>query len=629
MTSPTFGLEFIKVNDQPQPVVGANMDVIGLVGPCSTADVDRFPLNTPVLVYSNDTTLGRDLGSDGYLRDAIEAINTQLADFEVAAQIVIVRTPYGTSGDSALRLQQTIARIMGQSTVGSGIWALLKAPNTLFCTPRIIVCPGYTGQMATSLDTIDIDDIGIGYIPGQEYTITFEPGNAETNGANLVLPTAHAIADSQGYIRQTDIFIDSYGAWMTDEPIATLPAHDGDPITALQASGSIIFSQQPGVGATITLNGSAVSFVSSGASGLQVNIGVNLAATIDNLVTVLNESSDTEVSKCTYATFGGTVTITDDTAGVAGNDYTLATTVAGASVSNTTLTGGRDADASQTATLTTTIALGANPVVAELTPVLNQLIAHAIVESAGTSQVNDEQWRSTMNSQRLIPLSGGIKVIDPDSGAVIVRPLAPRVAGILVARDHSTGYPFHSAANQPIQGVVAPARTIGFSLTDGATEGQVLLAANLGIVVRGLVGVETAISSGGFIFIGTDNAGDDELWRMYNVTRGRDYIHLSLMPALRTYLGRTNITKHTVISILTTISDFLGTLKARENIIDFRVKFDGSLNTADQIRLGRLTVGFQAEEPPVLKRITTMSARYRPAIDAMVSQLEQQLNVAA
>jgi phage tail sheath protein FI len=111
-----------------------------------------------------------------------------------------------------------------------------------------------------------------------------------------------------------------------------------------------------------------------------------------------------------------------------------------------------------------------------------------------------------------------------------------------------------------------------------------------------------------------------------NVMRGRDFIHLSLMPALRTYLGRANITRQTVKAVLATIGGFLSSLQALEQILGYQVNFRGALNSAAEIRLGHLTVGFAAEEAPVLKRITTMSARYRPAIDQMVSQLEQELN---
>jgi len=629
MTAPKFGLQFIIVDDQPQPVIGANMDVIGIVGPCSTASNSRFPYDTPVLAYSNDSTLFNDLGPDGYLLDAIDGINDQLADFEIAAQLVIVRTRYGTDANANIKLAQTIANIMGNSVASTGVHALLRAPNLLFCTPRLIVCPGYTGQQANSLDTLTTNIDGVGYTPGQTYQVTFAQGAGETNGAYLIMPVAHAVADVNGNITDTEMFIDSYGAYFNVAPTATLPAPDGPPVTALAASGSITFSSNPGVGATITLNATVWTFVSGAPVGNQTQLGANLSATLTSLVTNLNASADVQVSKCTYSISQGTLLIVDDTAGSVGNNFTLAATVTGASLSGTHLSGGRDAVASTQATLQTALSVGANPVCVELPGVLDQLIGYAFVESAGTSQISDELWRNTMNSRRIVPLSGGCRVIDQASGLVVSRPLAPRMVGMQVARDHEIGAPGHSIANRPIQGIVAPGRTIVFSLTDGACEGQQLLGANIGITVRGNVGVETAISSGGFIGIVLDNAGDDTLWQMYSVCRMRDFIHLSLMPALRTYLGRTNITKQTIINVLSTIGDFLGNAKAREWIIDYRMNFKGNLNSASEIRLGHLTVGFQAEEPPITERITTMSARYKPAIDHMVQQLEQQLNIAA
>ena len=634
MARPTFGLEFFRVNDQPQPVVGANLDVIGIVGPCNTADEQTFPLNTPVLIYSNDTATLAKLGDgsgyfDGYIADALNGINAQLADFQIAAQVVIVRTEYGQHADANIKLQQTIANIMGQSVMGNGIWALLKAPSMLYCTPRIILCPGYTGQMANSLDTLRTNVVGRGYIPGAEYTVTFTQGAGETNGANLVLPRAHAVANYLGEIHDLEIFIDEFGAWMTVAPFAVLPDADGDPITAEAASGQILFSREPGIGSTINFNGTIVTFI-SGANDiptLKVHIAGDLEGTLVNLLTVLQGSADTEINDNTYEIIAGTLLINQIATGVAGNAFTINTTVTGASISGSHLTGGRDAQAPVNCTLIATIALGANPICSMLPGVLDGLIGHAIVESAGTGEVADKNWRTTLNHPRLIGISGGVKILDPISGDVVVKPLAPRVAGLMVAVDFSTGYPFHSCANRAVQGIVGPARTIPFSLTDGATEGQQLLAANIGIVARGLIGVETAISSGGFVFIGTDNMGDDTLWQMYNVYRGRDYIHLSLMPALRTYLGRQNITRQTIKNVLTTINSFLGTLLAQEQILGKQVTFKGSLNSAEEIRLGRITVGFACEEAPVLKRITTMSARYRPAIDQMVQSLEQELNL--
>lgn len=630
MTDVNFGLQFRQQNDQPVPVLGANMDVIGIIGPCSSADTSLFPLNEPVLIFSNDVAKLLKLGNDGYVADAVKGIADQLADFQIATQIVYVRTAYGTDSDANVKLQQTIANMMGSPTSGSGVWAFAKAPHTLHCTPRLICAPGYTGQMANSLDVLDITTVGTGYIPGQDYALTFVAGGSETNGANLVLPAGYATANVDGEIHDEDVTITSFGAWMTAAPTATVAVPDGPAITGLPASGSIIFNRVPGVGSTITLNGVVVSFVASGATGLQVNIAANdLATTLASLVTLLNATANSTIAQNTYTGVGGTLTIVQDANGVAGNGYTLATTVTGASLSGPHLTGGRDAASSTRALMTVTIALGANPVCAELTGVLDGLLGHAVVESSGVSYVGDLNWRSTMNSKRLIAVSGGVKVQDPISGAIVVRPFAPRVVGAIVARDFQTGAPTHSAANTPIQGIVGPARSISFSLTDGATEGQQLLAANLGIIARGEVGIETAISSGGFVFIGTDNCSDDPLWQFYNVSRGRDYIHLSMMPSLRTYLGRANIDAQTINNIIMTERDFINRLIALGHILGGKVTFNGALNSASEIRLGHLVVSFAAEEPPVLKRITNISARYRPAIDQMVALLQQQLNVSA
>jgi phage tail sheath protein FI len=737
------------VDDQAFPVLGANLDVVGIVGPFTPTDVDgegnsdAFPFDTPVLVFSNDTVAIGKLGTAGFVMDAVNGINDQLSDYQVAAQLVIVRTRYGTSETESIQLQQTIAAVMGSSTTGTGLWALLKAPSLLFCTPRLILAPGYTGQMANSLDSFDVGTPGIGYTPGQTYTITFSNGPDETNGAQLVLPAGHAIAASDGTIGQDQIVIDSHGAWMTDEPNAVLPVPDVESIDAAYAEGALIFSAQPGVGSTITmknsvlefvtspaagavpsaahlaggdtgvsatgnilfhynpapgdtitLGGVAVTFVASGAAGLQVNIGISLAATMDALKTMLNASGDSvidtvtydvtgtphdtltlsvdatgaggnsfallvnvttleillganlsatlanlmtylstsrnaDVALCTYVLHAGTVSIVYKTTGSAGNSFTLGTTVFGLSLSGNSLSGGHAAGTPTRALMTTVIAMGANPVCAALTPVLDALMGHAVVESSGVSAVDDELWRDTLSSPRLIALSGGVKIVDPVSGDVIVMPYAPRQVGLMIAEDYSTGFPFHSAANRAVQGIVGPGRTISFSLTDGACEGQMLLSNNIGIIARGLIGVETAIAAGGFVSIATDTLASDPLWQFYNVTRGRDFIELSLMPALRTYLGRSNITAQTVTNILSTISGFLSNLKALQQIIDFRVNFLGALNSAAEIRKGHLTVGFQAEEPPVLRMITTMSARYAPAIDAMVAQLESQLNLTA
>jgi len=266
----------------------------------------------------------------------------------------------------------------------------------------------------------------------------------------------------------------------------------------------------------------------------------------------------------------------------------------------------------------------ANPVCAALPAICEKLLAHAVVDGPATTEQDAIDWRETIASQRLIPVDPAVKVFD--GGVSVVQPLSPAVIGIGVRRDHEKqGRPFHSWANQPVQGFVGPSRPINFSLTDGATEAQRLLAANIGVLLRGEMGVESAIGQGGFIFVGTDNAGEDDLWRFYNVTRGRDFIHLMLLRTLRFYLGRFNITGQTIQAILNTMETGLRNLKADGDILGFEMKFTRDQNTPEELRQGRFTVSFAAEEAPVLRYLGIQSARYRPALDALLDDLLAQV----
>jgi phage tail sheath protein FI len=267
----------------------------------------------------------------------------------------------------------------------------------------------------------------------------------------------------------------------------------------------------------------------------------------------------------------------------------------------------------------------ANAVCAALPAICDKLLAHAVVDGPATTEQAAIAWRETLSSHRLIPVDPAVKVLAGTTEAVV--PMSPAVIGIAVRRDHEKqGRPFHSWANQPVRGIVGPSRPINFSLTDGATEGQRLLASNVGVLLRGEMGVETAIASGGFVFVGTDNAGEDDLWRFYNVTRGRDYIHLMFLRTLRFYLGRFNITGQTVQAVVNTMSFALRDLKADGDILGYEVKFTRDQNSPEQLRLGKFTINFAAEEAPVLRYLGIQSARYRPALDALLDDLLAQVD---
>ena len=167
--------------------------------------------------------------------------------------------------------------------------------------------------------------------------------------------------------------LDKYGLWTNVSIVtrgriavragANVSAYDGlfyDATTGLltnsasgaSASGSIAFTGQPGDGQTVTIQGTTVTFKASGATGAQVNLGPTLGDTLVALAAYLNGSADVNLVLMTYQAYppspGGsgqgsganTLNVGVKAVGTAGNAYTLATNVPGATVSGATLSGG-------------------------------------------------------------------------------------------------------------------------------------------------------------------------------------------------------------------------------------------------------------------------------------------------
>lgn len=262
----------------------------------------------------------------------------------------------------------------------------------------------------------------------------------------------------------------------------------------------------------------------------------------------------------------------------------------------------------------------ANAVVAGLPTLLDRLLAVAVVDGPLSGTAEAFAWRATIQSKRIIPINSGVKIMDAE-GDVVSVPASPGVIGIAVRRDHEhQGRPFHSWANQPMHGIVGVSHPIDFSILDGSTEGQQLLEKNIGIIVRG-ESTDGALADGGFVYVGTDTCSEDTLWRFYNQVRGRDYIHLMFIKTLRFFLGRRNIDRGTIEDILATMKGGLRDIQATGDLLGFRVGFTRATNSPEQLRLGRFTVSFQAEEPPVLRYLGVQSARYRPALDHLLDDL--------
>lgn len=117
----------------------------------------------------------------------------------------------------------------------------------------------------------------------------------------------------------------------------------GDPVSGdVAATGYIDFTAQPDPGDTLTINGTVFTFVAGAPAGDQIQIQGTVIQTVDDAVTQLNNSTDNNVDDATYNRPTGTqrLLITHDTAGAAGNAFTLAENSPATMRSASTLQGG-------------------------------------------------------------------------------------------------------------------------------------------------------------------------------------------------------------------------------------------------------------------------------------------------
>lgn len=276
-----------------------------------------------------------------------------------------------------------------------------------------------------------------------------------------------------------------------------------------------------------------------------------------------------------------------------------------------------------------TLGAFANQVCSSIPTILARLKAKFLPEGPTSSQVDWLAWKEMLPEDMNIihPLAQDAKVLDDDN--IVTKPLSPFIIALYARRDSEfDGVPGHSIANQTVNGLVGISPKIDLDITADSSPGMDYLEDNAGIVIRGETGVDGSLTDGGFIFWGTDTLSADTQWQFANVVRLRDYIEINQIKALRTYLGRFNLTLQTVQAVVNTMESELSKMRANGDLLDYRIDFVEDLNTPEDLRLGFLTIAFRAEEPPPLRKITIRSRRYRDALTELVQNISIQLGSA-
>lgn len=213
------GIKHLRDGTEVQAVAGTDMSTAGFVGTAPFANAALFPLNTAVLVRTDDTALRAALGSTGTLVDALAGVSAQIEDG--TARCVVVRVADDEDPDAV------IANIVGSEANRTGMWALLDAPQALGITPRLIDVPGYTSQTETGVASIAVSEGGAGYTANFPVTATGGDGNGFAGTA--------IVADGA----VTSILITNPGSGYATAPTLVLTAGDGDDAAATATLGAI------------------------------------------------------------------------------------------------------------------------------------------------------------------------------------------------------------------------------------------------------------------------------------------------------------------------------------------------------------------------------------------------------
>lgn len=568
MSAPNFGILNSRPDDEPLPVLGADFSKCVFISTSADADPWVFPLKTPIRFSTNDKAFTSKLGT-GYLADAVRAVNDQLGPLNVAADCTIIRVAEGLSATPSTKLMQTFSNLI------EGLEVLKTAPAEINATPRLVDCPGYTAQQPSGIATVAITARGSGFTSAPTVAASGGGGQSAALTATISKGVVSAAVGAGGT---------NYTSALVTFAAPASGLGEAATGTATVASGAV-------TGITIT------------------NKGHGYAADEVPAILIAGDGAGATAT----ATMTGVLESVVIASG--GYDYTSAPTLA--------ITGG----AGTGATATAAVELLANPVIAAMPAALNGLLAVAIVDAPSSTRQAAEAWRETVNSDRIIPVGVAARVLE--NGTVVTRPMSPRIIGLAIRSDNAhEGKPFHPIANQPIYGIVGTSRPIPFSITDGATEGQLMLAADIGIVVKGELGVDTAIADGGYIYIGTESCAEGDLWAQFHQVRGADYLTVKMLKITRQFLGK-KIDADIVEAWLNSLKFMLRDHKALKDILGYALEFPTAGNSPENIRLGRLRVVPKIEPGPVFRVAEIEQRRYRPAIDELIATITSRLSAAA
>ena len=253
------------------------------------------------------------------------------------------------SGAAALELQAKYNTFSANNASNIAVTVVEFGTGGVQATGSItlIANPSY-GVQASNTITLTANPANLDTLTVDGTAITFTTGTPSGNQVAIGSSSLVTAANLQAFLAASvdaNISLMTYATvGLVTTATAKLYGTAGNAYTLAKSSTAITLGGATlagGVAAdTVTVDGTAITFVPSGATGNQVNVGATNTVTAQNLFNLLSTSTDANISLMSYTLNGLIITATSLLPGTAGNAYTLAKSSAALTLSGATLSGG-------------------------------------------------------------------------------------------------------------------------------------------------------------------------------------------------------------------------------------------------------------------------------------------------
>ena len=275
----------------------------------------------------------------------------------------------------------------------------------------------------------------------------------------------------------------------------------------------------------------------------------------------------------------------------------------------------------------------ANPVATALDGVANRLpTAMAVCQTPSSSKEAAVEWAADFaDTMNIIAIAQAVRV--SQGGMPVVVDAAPSIAALMVKTDKARLGPYRNPGNQALTEILGPDRAVQFSISDPDSEANYLIQRGVNSIVQIEKNRTSRASNSpqGKTFWGFYNTCNDPLWRQIQVVRTRKAVREVIPRTLVKYAGM-SLGAHLGVTLLASLQTFLSELKSGQEpaIVGGQVRWDRSLNSNANLRVGGFVVSMDFEETPALVDLVVETGRYERAFTILADEImaaAAQLNV--